>query len=95
MPDPCSVVSLLVASVIILCAHKTLQPPSDPHTRGLQTTPRPLSELTNPGAQIITEPAFETVTIGKENGALITKFRQTEDNPAVPAVDFLCGHVSQ
>ena len=65
MPDPCSVVSLLVASVIIFCAHKALQPPSDPLARGLQTTPRPLSELPNSGAQVITEPAFETVTIGK------------------------------
>ena len=69
MSDALSVVSFLIASVVIVCPHKTLQPPIDPLARGLETTPGPLSELSNSGAQVIAKPAFKTVSIGEGNGA--------------------------
>ena len=78
--DALSVVSLLIAPVVIFCPRKTLQPSIDPLSRGFVTSPRPLSELAYSGLQVITEPAFKTVSIGEGNGASYAEFRQTEGN---------------
>ena len=80
MSDALSVVSLLIAPVVIFCPHKTLEPSIGPLARGLVTIPGPLSELSFSGVQVIAEPAFKTVSIGEGNGAFYAKFWRTESN---------------